>query len=59
MLPALAELQPVAQWAVLRPGSPEVCPYRAGQCYDGLCLNTGIIAWSVGGAGVMSSVVGP
>ncbi|MEH6498060.1 MAG: glycine oxidase ThiO [Pseudoalteromonas distincta] len=42
MLPALAELQPVAQWAGLRPGSPEGVPY-IGQVpgYDGLWLNTG------------------
>lgn len=42
MLPALADQRPVAQWAGLRPGSPEGVPY-IGQVpgYDGLWLNTG------------------
>lgn len=42
MLPALADQAPVAQWAGLRPGSPEGVPY-IGQVpgYQGLWLNTG------------------
>ncbi|WOD12189.1 glycine oxidase ThiO [Pseudomonas sp. NyZ704] len=42
LLPALADLQPVAQWAGLRPGSPEGVPYIGPvPGYDGLWLNTG------------------
>ena len=42
LLPALADLQPVAQWAGLRPGSPEGVPYIGPVPeYDGLWLNTG------------------
>ncbi|SDS67540.1 glycine oxidase [Halopseudomonas litoralis] len=42
LLPALAEQEPVMQWAGLRPGSPEGVPY-IGQVpdYPGLWLNTG------------------
>lgn len=42
MLPALADLQPVAHWAGLRPGSPEGVPYiGAVPGCPGLWLNTG------------------
>lgn len=42
LLPALAEQQPIRQWAGLRPGSPEGIPY-IGEVpdYPGLWLNTG------------------
>lgn len=42
LLPALAEMQPVAQWAGLRPGSPDGIPF-IGEVpgFDGLWLNTG------------------
>ncbi|WP_231703371.1 glycine oxidase ThiO [Halopseudomonas pelagia] len=42
LLPALADQQPVAQWAGLRPGSPEGVPFIGPvPGYDGLWLNTG------------------
>lgn len=42
LLPALADQPPVAQWAGLRPGSPEGVPYIGPvPGYDGLWLNTG------------------
>jgi len=42
LLPALAQQQPVRQWAGLRPGSPDGVPY-IGEVpdYPGLWLNTG------------------
>lgn len=42
LLPALAQCRPVAQWAGLRPGSPEGVPYIGPvPGHDGLWLNTG------------------
>lgn len=42
MLPALADVQPVAHWAGLRPGSPDGIPYIGPvPGYAGLWLNTG------------------
>lgn len=42
LLPALADMQPVAQWAGLRPGSPEGVPFvGAVPGFEGLWLNTG------------------
>lgn len=42
LLPELADMQPVAHWAGLRPGSPEGIPYIGPvPGFDGLWLNTG------------------
>lgn len=42
LLPALAQAEPVAQWAGLRPGSPEGIPYIGPlPGFDGLWLNCG------------------
>lgn len=42
LLPALADAQPVAHWAGLRPGSPEGIPYIGRVSgFDGLWLNCG------------------
>ena len=42
LLPALARAEPVAQWAGLRPGSPEGIPYIGPlPGFDGLWLNCG------------------
>ena len=42
LLPALADAEPVAQWAGLRPGSPEGIPYIGPvPGFDGLWLNCG------------------
>ena len=42
LLPDLANLQPVAQWAGLRPGSPDGVPFVGAVAgIDGLWLNTG------------------
>lgn len=42
LLPALAQAQPVAQWAGLRPGSPEGIPYIGPlPGFEGLWLNCG------------------
>lgn len=42
LLPALSDMQPVAQWAGLRPGSPDDIPFiGAVPGLEGLWLNTG------------------
>jgi len=42
LIPALADAEPVAHWAGLRPGSPEGIPYIGPvPCFDGLWLNCG------------------
>ncbi len=42
MLPELANAEPIAQWAGLRPGSPEGIPFIGPLAsFDGLWLNCG------------------